>query len=95
MVRAAAPGATAADLARAAAAERRGCAAHAATQAALGNGIGLSLEEAPILARDSTAQLDDGGVYVLRNGAVSASGETAAVSAMVAIGANGAERLDL
>jgi Xaa-Pro aminopeptidase len=95
MVRAAVPGATAAELTRAAAAELRRCAAHPPTQAALGNGIGLSLEEGPILASGSGAGLEEGGVYVLRNGAVSPSGETASVSAMVAVGADGPEVLDV
>jgi Xaa-Pro aminopeptidase len=93
MVRAARPGATGAELARAAAAELRGCAAHAPTQ--LGNGIGLSLEEAPALSSGSAARLDEGDVTMLRTGAVGPSGETAAVSAMVAVGADGAEILDL
>jgi Xaa-Pro aminopeptidase len=95
MVRAARPAATAADLARAAASELRSCTSHAPTQSTFGNGIGLSLEEAPVLAVGSAVRLEEGGVYVLRNGAVSESGETAAVSAMVAIGADGAEILDV
>lgn len=94
MLREVKPGTTGGALARAAASELRTCSAYAPTIAALGNGIGLSLEEAPILSADSPVQIEEDGVYVLRSGAVSASGEVAAVSAMVAVGAGGAELLD-
>jgi Xaa-Pro aminopeptidase len=90
MVRAVRPGTAGAELARAAASSLRSCAAHPPT--ALGNAIGLSLDEGPIVA---ATRLDEGGVYVLRNAAVSPSGEVAAVSAMVAVGAAGTESLDV
>jgi Xaa-Pro aminopeptidase len=90
IVKAARAGATGAELTKAAGTVLRNGAAYPAT--ALGNAIGLSLEEGVIGGK---TRLEEGGVYVLRNGVTGPSGEVAAVSAMVAIGADGAEILNV
>jgi len=63
MIEVAKPGATGRDLARAA-----GAAPHPMLGNRIGHGIGLSLDEAPVLAADSDAALEDGGVYALHVG---------------------------
>jgi Xaa-Pro aminopeptidase len=60
---------------------------------AIGNGIGLSLEESPILGRDENLRLAEGGVYTLRCGALGEGSDNALASAMVAVHAKGIEVL--
>src|SRR5262245_53577075 len=62
---------------------------HPVTAASVGNGIGLALDEAPLLAADSDATLEPGGVYTLRVGATDGRAQHAIVSAMVAIHPDG------
>lgn len=55
----------------------------------VGNGVGLSLEEAPCCGRDENPRLETGGVYTLRCGAAGAGSDNALVSSMIAVGADG------
>ena len=77
-------------LARAAATTIAPATPHPLTGGAIGYGIGLSLEEAP-LAGD--APLEAGAVYCLRVGAEAAPGDAAIASAMVAVDTNASEIL--
>jgi Xaa-Pro aminopeptidase len=61
---------------------------HPVTARVAGNGIGLALEESPLIAAESQDRLEPGGVYSLRVG-LSDGREHAIVSAMVAIQAHG------
>jgi Xaa-Pro aminopeptidase len=65
---------------------------HPVTARSIGNGIGLALEEAPLIAVESEDHLEPGGVYSVRVG-LSDGREHAIVSAMVAIHAHGNEML--
>jgi Xaa-Pro aminopeptidase len=58
-----------------------------------GNGIGLSREEAPILAMGEPTQFDEGDICTLRAGAQIGAEDSAIVSAMILIGTGGAEIL--
>lgn len=51
--------------------------------ARIGNGIGVSLAEGPLLEAGSSDQLNDDGVYSFRIGLTNSGGDTALVSAMV------------
>lgn len=66
---------------------------HPFVESSLGNGIGLSFEESPILGRDEMAMLEAGGVYTLRCGAMGEGGDNALMSAMVAVTGTGIEVL--
>lgn len=66
---------------------------HPFVESAIGNGIGLSFEESPILGRDENARLEDGGVYTLRCGAIGEDGDNALVSVMVAVSGTGIDVL--
>jgi Xaa-Pro aminopeptidase len=68
MLAAAKPGATGRDLARAAAPHMRGHAPHPMIGTRLGHAIGLSLDEAPVLAPESDGAIEAGGVYSLHMG---------------------------
>ncbi len=83
MLRAARPGASAAALQRAGAAELGSLAPNPYLGAAAGSAIGLSLEEESLLG---DAALEEGGTYVLRAG----TGDALA-SALIAVGRAGAE----
>jgi len=63
-------GVTGRDLARAAAPHMKGHTPHPMIGARVGHGIGLSLDEAPVLSADSDATLEDGGAYSLQVGIV-------------------------
>jgi Xaa-Pro aminopeptidase len=67
------------------------CKPHPFVSATLGNGIGLSREEAPILTAGSPTRLQEGDVLTLRVGAMEAGDDHAIASAMVIIGPSGVE----
>ncbi len=92
MIDAARPGASGADLARAAAWPGE-YSAHAALGGGLGHGIGLSLIEAPRLTRDGHHPMVEGGVYSLSVGLSRGRRAHALTSAMIALGAERAEVL--
>jgi Xaa-Pro aminopeptidase len=93
MLREARPGATSDDLLRAAASQLPPYRLHRWLESALGNGIGLSLEETPILGRDVHTKLEEGGVYVLRCGASGKGSDNAVISAVVSVSLTGSEVL--
>jgi Xaa-Pro aminopeptidase len=66
---------------------------HSLLESAIGNSIGLSLEESPILSHDENSRLEQGGVYTLRCGALGESSDNAVVSAMVAVNGTGIDVL--
>ncbi len=85
MLREARPGATSGNLVHIAAQHLPPYKLHPFVESAIGNGIGLSFEESPILGRDKMAKFEEGGVYTLRCGAIGEGGDNALVSAMVAV----------
>ena len=89
MLREVRPGATSGDLINAVAQILPPYKFHPLVQSAIGNGIGLSFEESPILGRDEKSTFEEGGVYTLRCGAMGEGSDNAVVSAMVAV--NGSE----
>jgi Xaa-Pro aminopeptidase len=91
MLREARPGATSGDLLRAAVQHLPPYKFHPLIQSSIGNGIGLSFEESPMLGRDEKSRLEDGGVYTLRWGAMGEGSDNAVVSAMVAVNGPGME----
>jgi Xaa-Pro aminopeptidase len=66
---------------------------HPLVHSSIGNGIGLSFEEAPILAATEKLALEDPAVYTIRCGAMGEGVDNAIVSAMVAVNGAGAEVL--
>jgi Xaa-Pro aminopeptidase len=93
MLREVRTGATSSDLFRAAAQHVAPYEFHPLAQSAIGNGIGLSFEESPILGREETSQFEEGGVYALRSGAMGEGIDNAVVSAMVAVSRTGIDVL--
>lgn len=93
MLREVRPGATSDDLWRATAPHLAPYQFHSSVQPGFGNGIGLSLEESPILAPGGSSRLEEGGVYVLRCGAMGQGSDNAVVSAMVAVKRAGSQVL--
>jgi len=73
-------------------AERGMHAPHPLAEPIFGSSIGLSLDEPPLLMRDSGSPLEAGAVYSLRGGITDAAGG-AVVSAMVLVSEHGAELL--
>ncbi len=92
LIGAARPGATGADLALAAGLPGP-FKPHPITGGSLGNGIGLSLSEAPDLAPGNIDAMIEDGIYSLRVGLSEGRRNHALISAMVALGAGGAEIL--
>lgn len=90
MIATAKPGAVGADLWKIIDAECGSLQFHPIAAGTLGNAVGLSLEEPPLLTRDCDARLETGGIYTLRTGLVDAVGG-AIVSAMVSIGDAGGD----
>jgi Xaa-Pro aminopeptidase len=86
-------GARSSALARAAAKHLSPYRIHSIVEHEIGNSIGLSLEESRGLGRDESSQLEAGGVYTLRSGAVGEGGDSAIVSAMIAVERAGVEVL--
>jgi Xaa-Pro aminopeptidase len=66
---------------------------HPLVHSSIGNGIGLSFEEPPILDATENFALEEAGVYTLRCGAMGEGPDNAIVSAMVAVNGAGAEAL--
>ena len=64
---------------------------HPIVAASLGNGLGVSREEIPLLGVRDSSPLQDGDVCALRFGAVADATDSAIVSAMVRVGPKGAE----
>lgn len=95
MLREARPGASAGDLVRAAEPQLAPYRLHPWLGRALGNGIGLSLEETPILGSDPRSKLEEGGVYTLRCGALGEGRDNAVVSAMVSVNQTGTDVFSL
>ncbi len=93
MLREVRPGVTCDDLLRAAAPHLAPCRLHPWLKSAWGNGIGLSLEETPILGRGERTKLEEGGVYTLRCGALGEGSDNAVVSAMVSMNEAGSDIL--
>lgn len=89
MVANAKPGLSCRDLANIVAANRDSFQRHPLADGGFGSSIGLSLDEPPILMRDSNATLDPGAVYSLRAGLLDDAGTGAISSAMVAVTASG------
>jgi Xaa-Pro aminopeptidase len=79
------PGTTSGDLVRVAAQHLPPYKFHPLVESAIGNGIGLSLEESPSLSRDEKSRIEEGGVYTFRSGAIGEGSDNAVVSAMVAV----------
>src|SRR5579862_272536 len=93
MLREARPGITSHDLIRVAAERLPPYRLHPLVESVIGNGIGLSFEESPILGRDEKTRLEEGGVYTLRCGAMGEGSDNALASAMVAVGETGIDVL--
>ena len=85
MVEMAVPGAKCSELARSLALAIAPFRRHAITEGGAGNGIGLSLEEAPLLTNDSTDMLNPGDMVSLRAGVSDGANQYAIVSAIVEI----------
>lgn len=84
MIAAAKPGVSAPELAHIGA----GAAPHPITASMFGNGIGLSLEETPLLTGTSVATLVAGGVYTLRAGVLDGDGAIASAMLLMTDGGN-------
>ena len=93
MLREARPGVTCDDLLRAAAQHLTPYQLHPWLESAWGDGIGLSLEEVPMLGRDKHPKLEEGGIYTLRCGALGDGSDNAVVSAMVSVNQAGGDVL--
>jgi Xaa-Pro aminopeptidase len=93
MVAAAKPGLPVRDLHRIADANRGACRLHPLADRVFGSSIGLSLDELPLLAPDSTATLETGAVYSLRAGLGDDTRAGAVVSAMVLVADDGPQVL--
>jgi hypothetical protein len=85
------PGASGAALLRTALSRLAPCELHPMLRGAIGAGIGLSLEEGPVLSGGEV--LAPGATYVLRIGARGAGQDAALLSAMIAVQDDGVERL--
>ncbi|HVB34098.1 MAG TPA: M24 family metallopeptidase [Patescibacteria group bacterium] len=94
-VGAARKGATAGELSLAAASQLSPYRPHPLVRHGIGNGIGLSLEESPILGPDSEACLEEDGVYTVRAGAMGEDNgnDNAVASAMIVVQATRTEIL--
>jgi Xaa-Pro aminopeptidase len=93
MLQGARSGATSSDLHRAAAPHLSPYKFHPMVESALGNGIGLSLEESPIPSRNENFLLEADCVYTLRCGAMGEGSDNAIVSSMVVVSETGANIL--
>jgi Xaa-Pro aminopeptidase len=93
MLGAARAGARSSDLGRVAAKHLSPYRIHSVVEHEIGSSIGLSLEESSRLGRDESSQLEAGGVYTLRSGAMGEGRDNAIVSAMIAVERAGVEVL--
>jgi Xaa-Pro aminopeptidase len=87
------PGLSCRDLANLADTVRGSFHLHPLAESAFGSSIGLSLDEPPMLARDSAVTLEPGAVYSLRVGLVDEAGTGAILSAIVVVTAAGSDVL--
>lgn len=88
ILRGARPGMSGEDLRQLAELELAPYKTHPIVESSIGNGIGLSLEEAPWFSPGKKARLEPGGVYSIRCGAAGEGVDNALVSSMIAVGAN-------
>ena len=93
MIKTAKAGVTAGDVAKAGLAALPASAADTALSYGLGSGIGLKLDEGPLIKPDSQVALTEGMLLSLRTFA-DADGKTSLASAIVRIGPDGAERVE-
>ena len=93
MIEAARPGAAGRDLAAAMRPAAIGLTPHPMVRDELGSGLGLSLEEPPMLRPDGADALQAGGVYALQTGFADEAAGNALVSALIAVGAGETEIL--
>ncbi len=93
MLKTARPGVAASQLATTARQTFADLESHAITRASLGNGIGVSREETPFLAGDSSVTFQDGDLCTIRAGGQGHGNDSAIVSAMIHLGRDGAEVL--
>lgn len=93
MVAAARPGRSSRELAKIVDAGRGDFQPHPLADDVFGSSIGLSLDEPPLLTRQSDTTLEPGAVYSLRAGLIDGSAAGALASALVAVSAAGAELL--
>jgi Xaa-Pro aminopeptidase len=85
MIAAAKPGLSCRELEQIFEAQRGTLRTHPIRDSAIGNSVGLSLEEPPLLTRGSEAKLEPGGVYSLRAGVINERGSGAIASAMLVV----------
>ena len=93
MIKAAKAGAAAGDVAKAGLAALPASAAETALSYGLGSGIGLKLDEGPLIRPDGKETLTEGMLLTLRTFA-DVDGKTSLASAIVQIGPGGAERIE-
>jgi Xaa-Pro aminopeptidase len=93
MLREIRPGTPPAILVPAAIRTLRGAKLHPFVRTCAGNGIGLSREEVPNLVVGELTSLEEGDICTLRAGAQLSATDSAIVSAMIRVGADGAEVL--
>ena len=93
MIEAARPGAAGRDLAAAMRPAAIGLTPHPVVRDELGSGLGLSLEEPPMLRPDGADALQAGEVYALQTGFADEAAGNALVSALIAVGAGETEIL--
>ena len=93
MIGKARPGIESSDLARIASDHLAPYHAHPFIAKSIGNAVGLSLEEQPVLQAAPSVILEENNIYTLRTGAIAAQDKGAILSAMVAVNADGAEVL--
>ncbi len=79
------PGATGAEIARAAAAKLAPYRPHPSPGPAIGTGIGLALAEGPDFAAEPDARVAEGGAYSLKIGAAGNGGDNAVASALILV----------
>ena len=85
------PGSGCGDVARAITAAVHPLGPHPVTAHVVGNGIGLALEEQPLITAASADTFEPGGVYSLRVGVSGERGDCAIASAMIAVQEQGNE----
>jgi Xaa-Pro aminopeptidase len=85
------PGVVCSELTKTACAAMPGFKLHSFIAASLGNGVGLSREEAPFLAAHDSSPLHEDDICTLRMGAYSVAADSAVVSALIRVGSGGAE----
>lgn len=87
------PGVAASELITTAVKAFPGLKLHPMVAASLGNGIGVSRDEAPFLAGHNPSVLQEGDICTIRTGTQAGAADSAIVSAMIRVGPNGADIL--